>query len=413
MKCSDQRLIFNLLTPESVRDRCNEIFKIAKNDDLEHFQYHPKNFRFALEYVLEEFETRYPDGNIPLHSRWRHFEFGEQNLWQELFDHQSGLSSAERARRRIDLVVISVLLDAGVGPEWQYKDTETGLVFGRSEGLALASLRLVQSGVLSRYGSADPIRVDASRLTAITPADVAKVFQVSNTNRLSGLEERTQVLVALGDRLLMALDVFGFGEDVRPGHLFDYLVKRVDGGTVKAREILIALLVQLRSIWPEGESIKDISVGDVGFHQRIIRNDITNGILPFHKLSQWMTYSLVEPLEESQIKVVELDSLTGLAEYRNGGLFIDTKILSLKNAEDARKAHHPKSELVVEWRALTVALLDDLANLLRKHMGKNCISLPLASILQGGTWFAGRRIAKKLRLDGRSPLRIKNTGTIF
>ena len=89
MKCSDQKLIFNLLTPESVRDRCNEIFKIAKNDDLEHFQYHPKNFRFALEYVLEEFETRYPDGNIPLHSRWRHFEFGEQNLWQELFDHQS------------------------------------------------------------------------------------------------------------------------------------------------------------------------------------------------------------------------------------------------------------------------------------------------------------------------------------
>ena len=42
--------------------------------------------------------------------------------------------------------------------------------------------------------------------------------------------------------------------------------------------------------------------------------------MPFHKLSQWLAYSLIEPLEEAGIAVTGLDELTALAEYRNGGL---------------------------------------------------------------------------------------------
>ena len=55
-----------------------------------------------------------------------------------------------------------------------------------------------------------------------------------------------------------------------------------------------------------------------------------------------MTYSLIEPFEEAGIKVIDLDALTGLAEYRNGGLFVDTGILQLKDLDTVNQAHDPK-----------------------------------------------------------------------
>ena len=53
--------------------------------------------------------------------------------------------------------------------------------------------------------------------------------------------------------------------------------------------------------------------------------DATSGLVPLHKLSQWLAYSLIEPLQTSGISVTDIDGLTGLAEYRNGGLFVDSR----------------------------------------------------------------------------------------
>ena len=52
-----------------------------------------------------------------------------------------------------------------------------------------------------------------------------------------------------------------------------------------------------------------------------------DGLVPLHKLSQWLAYSLIEPLIEAGFSITEIDGLTGLAEYRNGGLFIDAGVL--------------------------------------------------------------------------------------
>lgn len=42
-------------------------------------------------------------------------------------------------------------------------------------------------------------------------------------------------------------------------------------------------------------------------------------LVPFHKLSQWLAYSLVEPIEKVLgWKVEGLEDMTGLPEYRNG-----------------------------------------------------------------------------------------------
>ena len=138
---------------------------------------------------------------------------------------------------------------------------------------------------------------------------------------------------------------------------------------------------------------------------------LSAGVLNYFKNSA--QYSLIEPLEEAGVRVINLDDLTGLPEYRNGGLFLDTKVLKIINSKDLLFSHNLKSSLVVEWRALTVALLDKLADEVRFRTGDDAESLPLASVLQGGTWSAGRRIASQLRESGASPLSLHSSGTIF
>ena len=166
-------------------------------------------------------------------------------------------------------------------------------------------------------------------------------------------------------------------------------------------------------IWPSPLRLDGAPLGDVGRHAAVIRPDATNGIVPFHKLSQWLSYSLIEPIQQSGAQVRDLDGLTGLAEYRNGGLFIDTGVLALKDPAAADAAHQPGSALVVEWRALTVALLDRIAGEARTALDLPAYRLPLASVLQGGTWTAGRRIAAEMRPGGGPPIIIQSDATVF
>ena len=135
--------------------------------------------------------------------------------------------------------------------------------------------------------------------------------------------------------------------------------------------------------------------------------------MPIHKLSQWLSYSLIEPLQWSGITVTDIDGLTGLAEYRNGGLFVDSGVLRLRNPEEAIHPNPVESELVVEWRALTVALLDEIAKLIRDQRSLGIDQFPLACVLEGGTWAAGRLLAREKRPDATAPIAIASDGTVF
>ena len=77
------------------------------------------------------------------------------------------------------------------------------------------------------------------------------------------------------------------------------------------------------------------------------------------------------------------------------------------------RPHEPGAECIVEWRALTVALLDRIAPLVRERLGLDAAAMPLASVLEGGTWAAGRRIAREKRADGSPPIAIISDGSVF
>ena len=135
--------------------------------------------------------------------------------------------------------------------------------------------------------------------------------------------------------------------------------------------------------------------------------------MPFHKLSQWLAYSLLEPLEEAGLEVTGLDALTGLPEYRNGGLLLDLGVLVPRDPTLATRTLTVDDPVVVEWRAATVVGLDRLAPLVRAALGVAAADFPLARMLEGGTWAAGRRIAGEKRRGGGPPLAIASDGTVF
>jgi hypothetical protein len=286
----------------------------------------------------------------------------------------------------------------------------------RSEGLGVASLRAFMAGVFSASQS-DPLRADAATLKLVDPAVLRGVFQVTPANPLVGLEGRAGLVSRLGD--VLAAEAARHGGEARPARLYDLLTA---GGTrtqLSATELLGAVLRLLSPLFTSGSRVQGLPAGDVWPHRWAgaatgSGNDpTTGGWVPFHKLGQWLSYSLLEPLHWAGVQVSGLDALTGLAEYRNGGLFIDCGVILPRDPRDLARTWKAGDEFIVEWRALTVTLLDELATLVRQRLGKTAEELPLACILEGGTWAAGRELAAELRGDGAPPLRIDSDGTVF
>lgn len=280
--------------------------------------------------------------------------------------------------------------------------------FGAVEGLAIASLDMFANGLFSGRAE-DPLRADAGRLAEITETELAAGFQVSADNPLVGLAGRAMLMNALGRACLAAPDAFALRDSARPGGLFDLL----EAPHIEADMILRAVLAHLGSIWPSRLALGGVTLGDTWRHPAIRRDDPTDGLVPFHKLSQWLTYSLIEPLLRAGCIVTNIDGLTGLPEYRNGGLFVDGGALVARDMADMARAHAVDSPFIVEWRALTVALLDRLADMIRERLGRSADDLPLACVLEGGTWAAGRRMAAARRAGGGPPLDIVSDGTVF
>jgi hypothetical protein len=402
----------SLLTSEAVRTRAHKLLALGLDDKLLHFHVELKRLDAASDLVIKTMRAAYPSLDVPLHSRWRHFEFQGIDRWALASSKLSATDKAARARLAFDLAVISVLLDAGAGTSWHYHDHVSGQTIGRSEGLALASLTMFQNGAFSADPS-DPLRADAAVLRNLQAEQIRLGLQITEFNPMVGIDGRIALLHRLGRTVSDNPGVFGRNDSPRPGGLFDAIVGDAHHGTVSAPSILTMLLTHLAPVWPSRQTLDGVALGDCWRHPLMTTGDATNGFVPLHKLAQWLAYSLIEPLQWAGLKVMDIDGLTGLAEYRNGGLFVDTGVLALRDPLQAMHEHDVSSTLVVEWRALTVALLDLLAQMIRHRLDVDARSLPLAKILQGGTWAAGRTLAATLRLDGTPPIRVVSDGSVF
>ncbi|KIH91094.1 hypothetical protein SPBR_01603 [Sporothrix brasiliensis 5110] len=465
----------------AVRERSRIIGDKALRNELHHFDVDMSKFpdvvRFVSQIIKRDYDAPYAS-SIPPHGRYQHFAVGGRDRVAMLLKtFPPEIDNTERCRRLIDLFLVSVLLDAGAGTEWQYKSTENGRFYRRSEGLAVASLEMFKAGLFSSMPSANKTQVDMDGLRSLTVDDLAKGLQSRPGNTVAGLEGRASLLIRLGDALAANPDVFGM--DGRPGNMVDYLLAHP---TTQASSMPIVLLPVLWSllmdglapIWPDARTaVNGISLGDAWpcstmpqpsgassptaprgrklsnptfspFPSSASSNSVGStdvaaweSIVPFHKLTQWLTYSLMQPMQ-SQLKIhfAGTELLTGLPEYRNGGLFVDLGVLTLKPADVERGLAHyrsyyertgttgvevapmfePGDDVVVEWRAVTVGFLDRLAvevnKALRADLQGHELSLP--QILEAGSWKGGREIAEMSRPNTKEPpILIDSDGTVF
>ena len=413
--------IAKLRDPATIRERSRLIADRSRTGRSRWFVVLPDRLDAIADEVAALTRQRFPDLKIPYHSRWRHFEVGDIDRHRALrarLEREHDGDAAAMGRALIDLAVVSVLLDAGAGPDWRFHEAATGQEFGRSEGLALASLQAFVSGLFSARPEEDPLRVDASALVGLDSRRLAEAMQVRSGNPLVGLEARARLLRSLGTALADRPEVFG--GTPRPGRIRDHLLAEAGRGDgITAAAILGLVLDAFGPIWPHGPRIAGQPLGDCWRHPGlpVSDRDPSSGYIPFHKLSQWMSYSLIEPFEWTGVRVRGLDALTGLPEYRNGGLLIDGGLLVPQPSLAQLRPLTVASEPVIEWRALTVAWIDEVAAAVRSRLaggpgGERAADLPLAAILEGGTWACGRQMAMRLR-GGAPPLPIETDGTVF
>ncbi|KAF3941104.1 hypothetical protein ABW19_dt0207403 [Dactylella cylindrospora] len=426
----------------AVRERTKFVMIAAQKQQLTNFTVDMTKFKETAEYVVSIIKRDYaPDYHmIPPHGRWQHFEIGGRkrvDLLLESFEPE--ITIEEKTKRLIDLFLVSVLLDAGAGTKWQYKSKDNGRIYKRSEGLAVASMDMFKDGVFSSDPK-NPYRVDGYALKQLLPDVLARGLQITPQNPIDGLHGRASLLLKLGQ----ALDNKEFfGADHRPGNMLDYLLNHPstqiqDGKPYIPVPTLWTVLVDgLAPIWPQSRTQLDgTSLGDAWLCSTMPPAAYWERIVPFHKLTQWLTYSLMVPMSKlMKIHWVGEHLLTGLPEYRNGGLFIDTGLITLKPQQMKRglEAYHANSkkegqpnvevvpmfsaddDVIVEWRALTVQFLDMLLPEVNRLLGlQGPESLSLAQMLEAGTWKGGRELAEVSRPNTREPpIMILSDGTVF
>ncbi|KAE8831559.1 hypothetical protein HRS9139_05801 [Pyrenophora teres f. teres] len=378
-----------LLSLRAVRERAKLVGEAADAGKLTHFDVHEEKLGEAADYVAGVVKRDFgPDAyhTIPPHGRWQHFEVGKiprigalLEEWKKL-----GCDDLESTRRLIDLFFVSVLLDAGAGDHWRYVEPRTETQYERSEGIAVASLYLFREGAFTSGGEGMGMCVDGKGLQNLKTEELAKGFQISDTNPMLGVESRANLLRSLGKSLLSQPEVFG--KEGRPGNVVDYMkTTSPDGTTLDILTFWDILQTLLIPIWPQDRTV-------------------VNG--------------------------QALDALTALPEYRNGGLFVDLGVLTLKPASLERglataaaagiatgenkglPAFAAGDDVVVEWRAMTLVLVDRLYKLVLEKMSG--VELSMAQLLEAGTWKAGREVAKEKRPVGKgSPILVVSDGTVF
>ncbi|CAO3595117.1 unnamed protein product [Absidia cylindrospora] len=423
-----------LTSLRGVRERCFKVQEAAARQQLRHFDVDNSKLKDVVQIVVSLIKRDFDHpSEIPVHGRWRHFDAGGRPRIQTLINSWASLGqdTMEQTRRTLDLFTIGCLLDVEAGHNWSYREKTTNRVHKRCEGVAVAILDLFQTGRFSSDPS-DPHRVDSEALAGLTYDDLATGLQVTDSNILVGLEDRLEMLHHLGQVLQSRLDFFG-GAVPRPGNLMDYLLAHPT--TIMTQK---GPLIHLETLWPIVQEMGEMwaaekgkggtpGFGDVWPCDTIqYSNDpnSTEHFVTFHKLSQWLVYSLIEPMTKLLGATIEgTDLLTPLPDYRNGGLLMDTGFITLKKDDLDRGLENyrqnslipgqPKVEIapmfemsdpvVIEWRALTTAYLDLVAERVRDTLKISRKDLTLSQLIEGGTWSAGRELAEISRPNTQEP----------
>ncbi|CAO3634705.1 unnamed protein product [Cunninghamella echinulata] len=426
-----------LTSLEAVRERCFRVQQIANKNQLNYFDVDTSKMDDVVQFVVALIKRDYNanPAQMPTYGQWRHFDVGGRpridnlmNAWSTL-----GQPPLEQTKRIIDLFIIACLLDVETvchNKSWSYCEQLTGRTYGGTEGIAVAVLDMFTAGVFSS-DPRDPHRVDADALNLISIEALYDGFQLDAHNKLLGIEERLDLVKHLSNVLKSQSSYFGLDTIPRPDYLLSHSTTiKTKKGPLIHLETLWPVILEMGEFWASqddkggSQGLGDVWPCSVLNGQSSTSTNSTEHYVPFHKLTQWMIYSLIEPMEKLLGATIEgKDMLTPLPDYCHGGLLMDTGLISLKPKELERGVENYKKNamlpgqskvevspmfelndpVVIEWRALTIGFLEIIADRVREALNMNRSTLSLSKLMESGTWSAGRELAEISRPNTHQP----------
>ena len=310
------------------------------------------------------------------------------NLWQALRQHRpaalevlgravAGADAVARAKSGADLAVLHRVMEpAGLPPE---------------AGALNAVVRFFAAGGCTAGSPGAPV-LDAPGLRRTLAGDGDLPLPAELGDLLAD-GARRQRLEQLAEGLEKAPDVFGI--EGRFGNLLDPLlatasrstpadgttVPLAGGGGLAVQTVVDTPAPVIDPIVASTVSIGGRLCGDVWRHPLAWAEDRSRELVPFHALLLALTLDLVEPLQEAGAPIGDLDELPVPAGRALAGQILQLGLVRPRHAAVARLRHPPGSDIVIELRALAVALADRLVDRLRAELGRTVHDMPVVRIV--------------------------------
>ena len=304
------------------------------------------------------------------------------NLWHGMRRHQPGALAAlgdalaggdglERARSGADLAALHRIIEP--------------IGLDASSPALDALVRHFAAGGWS--GRAGAVALDAPGIRRALAGDGAVAIPDALMAKLAegGRRQRLEQLAAGLER---APDQLGL--DGRFGSLLEGLVAESAGsggigdstGQIPAQLLVDRLAPLIDPITASTVRIGGSLAGDVWRHPLAWAEDRSRELVPFHSLLLALVLDLVEPLEEASAPLADLDQLPVPADRVLAAQMLRLGLVRSRHPAVARLRHPPGSDIVVELRALSVALCERLADRLRAELGRTAHDLPVVQIVE-------------------------------
>lgn len=381
----------HLRTTPEVRTRCARLLAGVRTTGSRWFEIDDKALQVAARDLASVLQRQFPRLHVPLHSVWR--LFGQDGVDRQGHLEQLLLTQppTHRTHARLDLAAVVVLLCTAADDCEPYTEPATGHRFAGATGRAVATLHAFTAGLFSSDPQR-PFQADARGLRGIVTDRLAAALQVHDRAGLRELGRRAILLRRLGELLSEQPEVFG--EEGRPAGIFDIIVSPYGHGVahtadVDAHDILSQLLTTLSGLWPGGGEIGGTLLGDCWRHRLAQGDGLSEGWVPLHATLQALARSFLEPFLRAGVQVRGIGGLTATADRHVCQWVLDTGALRLRDPQAAGARWTCADEIVVEWRALSLALLEEIASRVRELLTRDEQGLPMGCILEGVAYAAG------------------------
>ncbi|WP_321499540.1 DUF1688 family protein [Breoghania sp.] len=391
-----------LMTPHAVRARANLLLDKALEGELSHVAVDIGALDPLSDSLAARIRAEWPDLALPFHSVWRRFEAGGHDRFAGLAASRQWPDVREMGRAAFDMALVAGFIGPAAPDGWGFADALTGERYPGADGLAIASLSMIASGLFSGQ-PLDPLRADAGQLVRVSEDEIAAGLQIDPDNPAMDCAPLARVLRRLGEAVGLRDDVFAQKDDPRPGGVFDLLFEEGLEGALGASRVMELLCDGLAIVQVGGPALGGIPLGDTATHPSLRGEGIEEGtetFMPFHARLQRLVPDLVEPLVWAGVEISGLEDLTINSDAPAAALLLDAGVVTLCDGPPQGGVIALDAPQAVELRAVTVALFDRLAEKLRLRFEVRAEEMPLAGLLEG----AIRHAAGKIALEKRGTL---------